>query len=590
MATRSDYLRNLRKKGRARRTPEEQAELDAADLEKTLPLKPTADDEPFMPPRPTPPGEGMLSREEILRRLREKPKPPPKPRTKKEMDSSDVARWRYNKELAEPRLPQLFPELTMPQDDVIAFDDDVPGSAGPDVYDQEFEEWYLLGTPKGASEREREERRLEFEETPRLTAIRLMRENEKLTNAILSSFQRNHPQEYKQIVEATRKRIVEGKESPIDVAPEAIVGAGGRKRGGNEGDDDEPQEGRRTPQRQAPVMTPPSAGQDEERRNRRRLTPPSEDEFIDRACLYTISAFIGDDVSKSEDFPEQLVQQMAIAAEGGAGLFFFDQGVERAVQDLVEIHTEPVAACVVCGKEEGPEEGSLLRCSACKQVHYCGAECQKSDWNAVHKNECAKLIAGKDDEETLSGNSGEQKKKIQTTLLRRPFGVTSRGSQHAQIVIDKDRAARARAIMRASDEAKKKQQQENDARGALSAKEEARMRERSYQEATIFMHFTDQAVVTLEGRRYGSAQDTVSGERPVTQLTSLVTYAGPYVFRDGRYRFLQGREGDAYRRKYPTERGKTSSAPWEQYDPKTRTWVKIVGHPESASGWAVYIK
>ncbi|KAF8086077.1 hypothetical protein N665_0635s0008 [Sinapis alba] len=40
------------------------------------------------------------------------------------------------------------------------------------------------------------------------------------------------------------------------------------------------------------------------------------------------------------------------------------------------------AECSVCGKL------STKKCSRCKSVRYCSAECQKSDWNSGHKQQC----------------------------------------------------------------------------------------------------------------------------------------------------------------------------------------------------------
>jgi hypothetical protein len=43
------------------------------------------------------------------------------------------------------------------------------------------------------------------------------------------------------------------------------------------------------------------------------------------------------------------------------------------------------SSCSHCGKHGG---AALLRCSACKQTRYCGAECQKAAWK-LHKKTCA---------------------------------------------------------------------------------------------------------------------------------------------------------------------------------------------------------
>lgn len=47
--------------------------------------------------------------------------------------------------------------------------------------------------------------------------------------------------------------------------------------------------------------------------------------------------------------------------------------------------------CEHCGEENE----ALARCSACKAVHYCSAECQKVDWSqGGHKIECAAIASG----------------------------------------------------------------------------------------------------------------------------------------------------------------------------------------------------
>lgn len=45
------------------------------------------------------------------------------------------------------------------------------------------------------------------------------------------------------------------------------------------------------------------------------------------------------------------------------------------------------SSCSHCGKQ-AQEGAALLRCSACKQTRYCGAECQKAAWK-LHKKTCA---------------------------------------------------------------------------------------------------------------------------------------------------------------------------------------------------------
>lgn len=42
--------------------------------------------------------------------------------------------------------------------------------------------------------------------------------------------------------------------------------------------------------------------------------------------------------------------------------------------------------CTVCLKP------STQQCSRCKEAFYCGAQCQFSDWKAVHKKECCRVF------------------------------------------------------------------------------------------------------------------------------------------------------------------------------------------------------
>ncbi|KAL0701761.1 hypothetical protein Bca4012_057883 [Brassica carinata] len=41
-----------------------------------------------------------------------------------------------------------------------------------------------------------------------------------------------------------------------------------------------------------------------------------------------------------------------------------------------------ISECSVCGNL------STKKCSRCKSVRYCSANCQKSDWNSGHKRQC----------------------------------------------------------------------------------------------------------------------------------------------------------------------------------------------------------
>lgn len=44
------------------------------------------------------------------------------------------------------------------------------------------------------------------------------------------------------------------------------------------------------------------------------------------------------------------------------------------------------STCSWCFRQ--PDTSALKKCSSCKIVRYCTAECQKKDWNHIHKKEC----------------------------------------------------------------------------------------------------------------------------------------------------------------------------------------------------------
>jgi hypothetical protein len=77
--------------------------------------------------------------------------------------------------------------------------------------------------------------------------------------------------------------------------------------------------------------------------------------------------------------------------------------IEGAVKDLLADRAPDnkryhiVAYCAACGKQLTPEKRS--QCSQCKIAFYCNAECQKKDWQNLHKKECkrfSKLVAEAD--------------------------------------------------------------------------------------------------------------------------------------------------------------------------------------------------
>ena len=83
-----------------------------------------------------------------------------------------------------------------------------------------------------------------------------------------------------------------------------------------------------------------------------------------------------------------------------------NQTCVHAVATRVRVHWKAVSArlqaegesgalfrkCHACGKCEDKNNTNTSKfpvCGRCKNVHYCSAKCQRSDWN-VHKNMCAK--------------------------------------------------------------------------------------------------------------------------------------------------------------------------------------------------------
>lgn len=56
--------------------------------------------------------------------------------------------------------------------------------------------------------------------------------------------------------------------------------------------------------------------------------------------------------------------------------------------------TNYVRACQKCGKEERKDGPRLMKCSRCRNVMYCGTECQKADWKG-HKSYCSKVASKK---------------------------------------------------------------------------------------------------------------------------------------------------------------------------------------------------
>lgn len=93
--------------------------------------------------------------------------------------------------------------------------------------------------------------------------------------------------------------------------------------------------------------------------------------------------------------------QLAAEAETAAGAV--DAPPRRAEADsgaaavpseladkLPDLLCDPCARRGCVRREERPRE--FKRCSACREVKYCGAQCQQSDW-AAHKRVCRPCVA-----------------------------------------------------------------------------------------------------------------------------------------------------------------------------------------------------
>lgn len=65
-------------------------------------------------------------------------------------------------------------------------------------------------------------------------------------------------------------------------------------------------------------------------------------------------------------------------------------GVDGAV--LEELGGMKLRLCAACGRYE-EVAGSFKLCASCKQVFYCGAECQRADWRKGHKKACKAATA-----------------------------------------------------------------------------------------------------------------------------------------------------------------------------------------------------
>ncbi|KAK5732576.1 hypothetical protein LTR17_010391 [Elasticomyces elasticus] len=60
-------------------------------------------------------------------------------------------------------------------------------------------------------------------------------------------------------------------------------------------------------------------------------------------------------------------------------------------EDMTDSSADSKLVCGVCGTEPSAG-GTLLRCTRCKSVWYCGKDCQQEDWN-LHKIACKKMAS-----------------------------------------------------------------------------------------------------------------------------------------------------------------------------------------------------
>eukprot|EP01063_Lacrimia_lanifica_P039637 TRINITY_DN8755_c0_g1_i1.p1 TRINITY_DN8755_c0_g1~~TRINITY_DN8755_c0_g1_i1.p1 ORF type:complete len:291 (+),score=110.81 TRINITY_DN8755_c0_g1_i1:50-922(+) len=69
-------------------------------------------------------------------------------------------------------------------------------------------------------------------------------------------------------------------------------------------------------------------------------------------------------------------------------LFFLDPRLDRPWPRVTRASS---MQCIGCGGAVLREKS--LRCTQCKSVYYCGAECQKKHWKAGHKTRCKHFVA-----------------------------------------------------------------------------------------------------------------------------------------------------------------------------------------------------
>jgi hypothetical protein len=101
-------------------------------------------------------------------------------------------------------------------------------------------------------------------------------------------------------------------------------------------------------------------------------------------------------------FLQALLSALAASGDEGASLRLGQLRAAMAQYELVDVeqlraramamHVErqsAASACAACGARAGQPGVRLQMCSRCKQVRYCGPQCQRAHWRA-HKAECGK--------------------------------------------------------------------------------------------------------------------------------------------------------------------------------------------------------
>ncbi|KAK5730044.1 hypothetical protein LTR17_011448 [Elasticomyces elasticus] len=75
----------------------------------------------------------------------------------------------------------------------------------------------------------------------------------------------------------------------------------------------------------------------------------------------------------------------------GNSLSAFEEELGRAMSTAKnDNYPKPCDVCCICGAQPKVSGGTLLCCGRCRQVRYCGKECQAKDWE-FHKQACKTL-------------------------------------------------------------------------------------------------------------------------------------------------------------------------------------------------------